>query len=93
MLTGLGDEEAVITFPKARQFSMQSLGKKAEEIRLIEDCLGDITGKKLRLKLVLSEGSVVTHESGAAPDTSDDESPCESNVNKLVSFFEGEVLK
>ncbi len=93
MLTGLGDEEAVITFPKARQFSMQSLGKKAEEIRLIEDCLGDITGKKLRLKLVLSEGPVVTHESGAAPDTSDDESPCESNVNKLVSFFEGEVLK
>lgn len=93
MLTGLGDEEAVITFPKARQFSMQSLGKKAEEIRLIEDCLGDITGKKLRLKLVLSEGPVVTHESGAAPDTSDDESPCESNVNKLASFFEGEVLK
>ncbi|MGR3296298.1 MAG: DNA polymerase III subunit gamma/tau, partial [Candidatus Bathyanammoxibius sp.] len=82
MLTGLGDEEAVITFPKARQFSMQSLGNKAEEIRLIEDCLGDITGKKLRLKLILSEGSVVTHESEAAPDTSDDESPCESNVNK-----------
>ncbi|MCP4363989.1 MAG: hypothetical protein GY800_01620, partial [Planctomycetes bacterium] len=93
MLTGLGDEEAVITFPKARQFSMQSLGKKAKEIRFIEGCLEDITGKKLRLKLVLSEGPVVTHEGGAAPDTSNDESPCESNVNKLVSFFEGEVLK
>jgi DNA polymerase-3 subunit gamma/tau len=93
MLTGLGDEEAVITFPKARRFSMQHLEKKAEEIRLIEGCLEDITGKKLRLKLVLSEGPVVTHESGAEPDTSSDESPGESNVNKLVSFFEGEVLK
>ncbi|MHC4198162.1 MAG: DNA polymerase III subunit gamma/tau [Planctomycetota bacterium] len=93
MLTGLGDEDAVITFPKARQFSMQSLAKKAEEIKLIEGCLEDITGKKLRLKLVLSEGPVVTHESGAEPDTSNDESPGESNVNKLVSFFEGEVLK
>ncbi len=95
-LIGLGDGEAVITFPKGRQFSMQSLEKKTEEIRLIEDCLEDITGKKLRLKLVLSEGPVVTHEGGTPPDASDESPPeltGESSVNKLVSFFEGEVLK
>ncbi|HHT9134696.1 MAG TPA: hypothetical protein ACFYD2_07325, partial [Candidatus Avalokitesvara rifleensis] len=98
-LTGLGSEEAVIAFPKGRPFSKKSLEGNPEDVRLIEDYLGEITGRKLRLKVILSEDvPVATQRSGPPPpDVSADKSPLESpdksNIDKIVSLFEGEIVK
>ncbi|OHC03802.1 MAG: DNA polymerase III, subunit gamma and tau [Planctomycetes bacterium RIFCSPLOWO2_12_FULL_50_35] len=97
-LTGLGSEEAVIAFPKGRPFSKKSLEGNPEDVRLIEDYLGEITGRRLRLRVILSEDvPVATQRSGPPPDALADKSPLESpdksNIDKIVSLFEGEIVK
>ena len=97
-LTSLGSEEAVIAFPKGRPFSKKSLEGNPEDVRLIEDYLGEITGRRLRLRVILSEDvPVATQRSGPPPDALADKSPLESpdksNIDKIVSLFEGEIVK
>ncbi|MEE9584010.1 MAG: DNA polymerase III subunit gamma/tau [Candidatus Brocadiales bacterium] len=97
-LTGLGGGEAVIAFPTGRPFSKKSLEGNAQEVGLIEDCLEDLTGKRLRIKVVLSEDvPVVMQKGGPEPNATADESPVESldksKIEKIASFFEGEILK
>ncbi|MCQ4574405.1 MAG: DNA polymerase III subunit gamma/tau [Candidatus Brocadiales bacterium] len=97
-LSSLGSKDAVIAFPKGRPFVKSSVEKDTEGLKQIEDCLKDVTGKRLRLSVVLSDDvPVVAEASGPAANMSDDgphaESPEKSKVGKVVSFFEGEILK
>lgn len=97
-LTSLEGGEAVIAFPKGRPFSKKSLEDNPEGMRLIEGYIEEITGKRFRLKVTLSEDvPVAVHESGPAPDAAADkpplESPAKPKIDKIVSFFEGEILK
>lgn len=91
-LTRLGSEDAVVAFPKRRPFSKNSLEKNTGEIKLIEDCLEELTGKRLSLKLELSEDVRAVAEEAAPAGKPPADAPEKSKVDKVVSFFEGEIL-
>ncbi len=92
-LTRLGSEDAVVAFPKRRPFSKNSLEKNTDEIKMIEDCLEEVTGKRLSQKLELSEDVPAVAEGAATAGKPSADAPEKSKVNKVVSFFEGEILE
>lgn len=90
--------EAVIAFPKGRPFSKRSVEQSAEAVRAIEDSIEGITGRRFRLRVELSEDVpvIMREEStgqGASGDKAQAKTLDKSKVEKVASFFEGEILE